>query len=275
MTSADFTHNIVFTEFVEEGDLDADYRRGGGPLYDVSGAVRVWRNLAVGVAVSAFTKDNDASVTARIPHPFFFDRDRQIGGAQGNLNRQETAVHVQGIWVVPVNEALEIAVFGGPTFFDIEQDLVTEVRFTQAYPFDTATYTGTTFGRQSRSKVGFNVGADVTFYFSGHIGVGVLARFSRATIDLPSQDGGTVAVEAGGLHTGGRPAPPLLTSPRHQSPSARVFPVTSRRPRSRGRRRTASCGRGRGQPSAAGLRGSAPPSPRMRAPRWWSRETVG
>ena len=203
VNSADFTHNIVFTEFVEEGDLDADYRRGGGPLYDVGGAVRVWRNLAVGVAVSAFTKDNDASVTARIPHPFFFDRDRQIGGAQGNLNRQETAVHVQGIWVVPVNEALEIAVFGGPTFFDIEQDLVTEVRFTQAYPFDTAMYTGTTFGRQSRSKVGFNVGADVTFYFSGHIGVGVLARFSRATIDLPSQDGGTVAVEAGGLHTGG------------------------------------------------------------------------
>ena len=104
---------------------------------------------------------------------------------------------------MPVNEAFEIAVFGGPTFFDIKQDLVTDVLFTNTYPYDTATYTGTTTGRQSESTVGFNAGADVTFYFSSHVGVGVLARFSRATIDLPSQDGGTVAVDTGGFQTGG------------------------------------------------------------------------
>ena len=202
-TSMDFADNIVFTRFVEEGDIDADYGLGAGPLYDVGGAVRVWRNLALGVAVSVFTKDDDASVTARIPHPFFFDRDRRISGAQGDLRREETAVHVQAIWAVPVNQAFEIAVFGGPTFFNITQDLVTDVLFTNTYPYDTAAYTGTTTGRQSESTVGFNVGADVTFYFSGHVGVGVLARFSRATIDLPSQDGGTVAVDTGGFQTGG------------------------------------------------------------------------
>ena len=202
-TSTDFTDNIVFTKFVEEGDLDADYGLGGGPLLDMGGGVRLWRNLAVGVAVSAFGKDDDAGVTARVPHPFFFDRDRQISGSQAGMRREETAVHVQAIWIVPVNGALEVSVFGGPTFFDITQDLVTGVLFTQAYPFDTATFTGTTTGRQSASKVGFNVGADVSVYFFGHIGVGWLARFSRATIDLPSQDGGTVAVETGGFQTGG------------------------------------------------------------------------
>ena len=165
--------------------------------------MRVWRNLAVGVAVSAFGKESDTSVTARIPHPFFFDRDRQVSGSPGDLRREETAVHVQAIWVVPVSAALEVAVFGGPTFFNISQDLVTDVLFTQVYPYDTATYAGISTGRQSESKVGFNVGADVSFYFSGHVGVGWLARFSRATIDLPSQDGGTVTVDTGGFQTGG------------------------------------------------------------------------
>ena len=202
-TSTDFADNIVFTKFVEEGDLDARYGLGAGALYDVGGAVRLWRNFGVGVAVSAFSKESDTSVTARIPHPFFFDRDRHVSGSQGDLGREETAVHVQGIWVVPVNEAIEIAVFGGPTFFNIRQDLVTDVLFTQAYPFDAATYTGTTTGRRSESTVGFNVGADVAYYFSGHIGIGWLARFSRATIDLPSQDGGSVAVDTGGFQTGG------------------------------------------------------------------------
>ena len=189
----------MFTKFVEEGDLDADYGLGAGPLFDVGGGVRLWRNLAV----SAFSKDNDLNVTARIPHPIFFDRDRPISGSQGDVRREETAVHIQAIWMMPVNAALEIAVFGGSTFFNIKQDLVTDVLFTQAYPFDKAAFTGLTTGRQSKSTVGFNVGADVTFYFSGHVGVGVLARFTRATIDLPSHDGGTVAVETGGIQMGG------------------------------------------------------------------------
>ena len=203
-TATDFADNVVFTKFVEEGDLDAAYGLGAGALrYDVGGGVRVWRNLAVGVAVSSFRKDNDTTVTARVPHPFFFDRDRHVSGSQGDLGREETAVHVQAAWVAAVNEALEVTIFGGPTFFNVKQDLVTDVLFTQEYPFDTAAYAGTTVGRQSESTVGFNVGADVAYYFSGRIGVGWLARYSRATIDLPSQDGGTVAVDTGGFHTGG------------------------------------------------------------------------
>ena len=96
-------------------------------------------------------------MTARIPHPFFFDQDRQISGAQGDLRREETAVHLQVIWVASVKEALDLQVFGGPTFFDVKQDLVTDVLFTQVYPYDTATFTGLTTGNQSESTIGFNV----------------------------------------------------------------------------------------------------------------------
>ena len=202
--STDFSDNIVFTKFLEEGDLDASYDGlGGRPLYDVGGGIRIWRSLAVGVAASVFSKGVDAGVTARIPHPFFFNRDRQISGSQLDLRREETAVHIHAIWVVPVNETVEIMVYGGPTFFSIKQDLVRDVLFTEAYPYNTATYTGTTTGMESKSKVGFNVGADVAFYFTGHVGIGMMARFSRATIDLSSQDGGAVAVETGGFHAGG------------------------------------------------------------------------
>lgn len=199
-TSTNFSDNVVITRFVEQGDFDAGYGVDGGNIFDMSGAVRVWRNLAIGVGVSLFDRADDVSVAARIPHPFFFDQDRQISGTQGDLRRKETAVHVQVIWVVPVNEALELAVFGGPTFFDVKQDLVTDVLFTQVYPYDTATYTGLTTSNQSESTIGFNVGADVAFYFSEHVGVGWLTRFSRATIDLRSADGGTVEVDAGGFH---------------------------------------------------------------------------
>ena len=212
VASTDFADNVVFTQatrnglvwlFVEEGDLDAGYPVDTGVALDVSGGVRVWQNLAIGVGVSRFRRDVDASVTARIPHPFFFDQHRPVSGSAVGPRRQEIAVHVQALWIVPVNDRLDLALFGGPTFVDVTQDLVTEVEFTESFPFDAATFTGATTREQSKSCIGFNVGVDLAFYFSGNVGVGWLARFSRATIDLASEDGGTVKVDAGGVHIAG------------------------------------------------------------------------
>lgn len=203
VTSTDFSDNVIFTQFVEEGNLDVSYDVDRGTVFDVSGGIRVWRNLAVGVGVSRFSRNDDTSVTAQIPHPFFFDRDRQINGTAADLKRKETAVHVQAMWVVPASDSVVVTLFGGPTYLVVKQDLVTDVLFTQTYPYNAATFTGTNRRNQSDSKIGFNVGADIAFYFSDMIGVGWLARFSRASVDLRSPDGGTVAIDAGGFHTVG------------------------------------------------------------------------
>ena len=48
-------------------------------------------------------------------------------------------MHLHARWTVPVGEAVEIALFGGPTFFRASQELLTEVDFSQEYPYDTAT----------------------------------------------------------------------------------------------------------------------------------------
>ncbi len=86
-TSTDFADNIVFTEFVEDGDLDATYGIDSGVIIDIGGGVRLPGNLGVGVGLSRFLKSNDASVDARIPHPFFFDRHRAISGSAAGLTR--------------------------------------------------------------------------------------------------------------------------------------------------------------------------------------------
>ena len=130
LTSTDFADNVVFTLNVEEGDFDAGYRVDTGAVFDVSGGMRVRQNLAIGVGVSRFSRADDANVTARIPHPFFFDQHRPISGSAVGLKRQETAVHVQALWIVPVNDRFDVALFGGPTFVTVIQDLLTEVEFT-------------------------------------------------------------------------------------------------------------------------------------------------
>ena len=146
-TSTDFTDTVGFTLFLEEGDFTAGYGVETAPVFDVSGGVMLWRNLAVAVGASRFTQQDDAAVNARLPHPLFFNRDREASGTASSLRREEIAVHLQAIWMSPISSRFEIAVSGGPTVFMVDQNLVTSVSHTETFPFDTVTFDAATTAR--------------------------------------------------------------------------------------------------------------------------------
>ncbi len=185
----------------EQARFESDYRFENAPLFDVSGGVRVAPYFALGIGVSRFMIEETASVSAQVPHPIFFGRDRSISGASPPLTREERAIHLQALVVLPVTRSFTVTGFGGPTFFEVKQQLVTDVNFTHAYPYDTAEFSSAVTSQESSDAAGFNVGVDVAFYFSGNVGVGWLTRYSRAMVELPSASGETLDVEAGGLHT--------------------------------------------------------------------------
>ena len=204
--ASDFSSSVRFGHALfgpEEGSFDTQYPAGDDALFDVGGSVRVWRNLAVGANVSWLTREHDADVSAQLPHPFWFDRSRSIGGAAPGLSRTETAVHVQAQWVIPVGRSVAVTLFGGPTWFRVNQDLVDAVDFEQTYPYGEATFTGVDVRGQSASAIGVNVGADASYYFSSRLGVGGTVRFSRGSVELVAPDGGSFKSTAGGLQTTG------------------------------------------------------------------------
>ena len=185
----------------EQARFESDYRFENAPLFDVSGGVRVAPYFALGIGVSRFMIEETASVSAQVPHPIFFGRDRSISGASPPLTREERAIHLQALVVLPVTRSFTVTGFGGPTFFEVKQQLVTDVNFTHAYPYETAEFSSAVTSQESSDAAGFNVGVDVAFYFSGNVGVGWLTRYSRAMVEVPSASGETLDIEAGGLHT--------------------------------------------------------------------------
>lgn len=204
VTSTTFDDNVVFTEFVEQGDFNAIYRVPTGSLLDVDGGVRLPMNFGVAIGATRFYQKSTAEVDARIPHPFYFSRDRSIVGDTASLDRRETAVHLSARWFLPTADSVELSGFGGPTFFSLAQELITGVEFDHSYPFNSATFTSTAESQESQTVVGYHVGADMGYFFSPNIGVGTLIRFSRASTALLSEDGDSVAVNVGGLNvTGG------------------------------------------------------------------------
>lgn len=201
MAAATFTNVVHPIEFIEPATVDTIYRAHAAPGFDVGGGVRVWRNLAVGVALSRFTKKDTGAVSAQLPHPFLLDRPRAVSGDATGLSRSETATHIVAMWTLPLNARSRLSAFGGPSLLAVRQDLVSDVTFSQTYPYDSAAYTGVVTERRSASRLGFNVGADVTYLMAAHVGVGLSTTFSRARVRLPSASDETI-VNAGGVHVG-------------------------------------------------------------------------
>ena len=202
-TATTFTDNVGFIEFHEDADFDADYAVGTGAVFDGGAGVRLANGIGFGVAVSRFERLDPVSLDARIPHPFFFDRPRSLTGSEPDLTRLETAVHVEVRWFQSVSDTVELAVFGGPTLFNVRQDLVTAIGYDHAYPYDEASLASTTTEAASASAVGFHAGADVGFFFSETVGVGALIRYSGGSVDLPGEGEGMVPIDTGGFHIGG------------------------------------------------------------------------
>jgi hypothetical protein len=201
VTSHDFDDSATIRVNAENGRLDTDYDVGGAPAFDVSGGVVVWRNLAVGVGLTRVSTSTLTMIDAQVPHPFFFNQPRSVTG-EFEGDRSELAVHIQAKWLVPVSDRLIVTVFGGPSFFQVEQSIVDDFDYTESYPFDTATFSRAIVDEQSESTMGFNVGGDVAYFFSNQVGVGGIVQYSDATVEM-ALPAGTADVKAGGLQVGG------------------------------------------------------------------------
>jgi hypothetical protein len=179
---------------------DARHPFTAGGLFDGGISVRLWRQLAAGVSISYFSASAATGVEARIPHPFQFNAYREISGTISAADRSETAVHAQVLYHLPLHGKLRAALFAGPSFIRGTHDVVREVRYDEAFPYDTATFAGADVSRASGSGVGFNAGADLFWMLTERFGAGALLRFTRASFELDGPANRQIPFDPGGVH---------------------------------------------------------------------------
>ncbi len=198
----------------ESRHLTANYQVKAGPTFDIGAGFRVWKNLAIGVAVSRASSSNDIAITGDVPHPFYFNTPRAVSGSAPGT-REELGIHIDAAWVIPVNKKIQLAVFGGPSFINAKQTVVNDFTWNEAYPYDTATFASAVTNDESKTVTGFNIGADVGYFFNDTFGVGGIIRFSRGTLKSSIGDLDVGGPElAGGIrirlrdHASSSPKPP-------------------------------------------------------------------
>src|SRR5262249_51289898 len=183
----DFSESVSFPDSLRRSEnvtFAAGYESTKGVLFAAGAGARLVKNVGAGVTTSWFRRSASASFDLRVPSPLAVNRPLALAGSVPDLSRQEVGIHVQGLYAIPLADKVRAMVGAGPSVFRIQQDLVRSVEFDTLPGFTSLAFNQALTTRVERTVVGFNVGADLTWEFASHFGVGSIVRYSRASATL-------------------------------------------------------------------------------------------
>ena len=180
----------------ETASFESQVGIGSERLVDLSGGVRVWKNVAVGLGWSSYSDTSTGTMTAAIPDPLFFDALHSRSTTVEGLEHKEQQIHLSLYWLQPLTDKLDLALYGGPTLFSVKQDVLTGITVPTA---------GTTIGSVTtttidESATGLHVGLDIRYLIIKNAGIGAFARYATAKVDTTAIDSGSM--EVGGFQYG-------------------------------------------------------------------------
>jgi opacity protein-like surface antigen len=200
--------------FSETAEARVDYRLPRGAAFDFGGGVMITPVIGVGMSFSGTAHEDSATISARIPHPALFNTyATDESETDLLLQRVEGAVHLQAMVVAAQTPRFRLRMFGGPSYFRVEQDAVTDFHFDQVAlvipRVNEIEIDSFTHDRIETTGWGFHAGADASVFFTRVVGVGGFARFSRGSVSLENTLASilgaddVVSVKAGGFQVGG------------------------------------------------------------------------
>lgn len=193
--SRDLSTDQTFPLYEETASVSSTQEVKGGGFFDVGGAYRVYgNNLLAGAAFSRTSSDSNASITASVPDPVFFDRPRNVTSTHSGLKHSENALHLSAIWMMPVANKLDVAVFGGPTIFWVAQDIISSLSAQEPGPVVTAQT-----AEVKKTTGGIHFGVDVQYVVARKWAVGGLARYSWGSASI---EGANEDLTVGGFQLG-------------------------------------------------------------------------
>ncbi len=193
--TSDVGNTLTFDLYGETATLVTAQDVKGGPFFDIAAGYRVWRNLAVGASYTFLQSESDATITGSIPDPILFDNLRSVSTTVTGLKHSESWIAGLLTWGLPITDKIDIMVSGGPAFVTVEQELPTGAAVSEPGP----TLTNVAATSISESAIGFVVGADVRYMVTRRVGLGVLAKFATASVNLTDD----AKIDVGGFQIGG------------------------------------------------------------------------
>jgi hypothetical protein len=181
-----FDYNYVTTLFDQTATAGLKTPGKTGLTFDAGAGVRLVQNLGVGVTFSRYSNQRNATLTTTVPSPLnaYFPSEASTVSKELPLQREESAVHIQAIYRVPLGARVQVGAFGGPSYFRCVDDHITKFSLqgdlSQLGAWSVS-YADVQQMIDRGSAWGYHGGGSVTVLASRHVGVGMTVRYSTAS----------------------------------------------------------------------------------------------
>lgn len=201
------SHYRMFGEIATGG---ANYNFSRGAEFDFGGGAMFNNILGAGISFSGTAHSDPTALAISIPHPLYYGRSASdTTMTEGEQMRTEGAVHLQVMVKAPIeNDRVRVRFFGGPTYFRLQGDAISEIYYDQAaniFGGNAVAITGYESENVESTAWGYHAGADAGVFFNRVVGLGGFMRFSRGTVTIDESwyADDAVQVTVGGLQMGG------------------------------------------------------------------------
>lgn len=189
-----------------------EYHLPMGAAFNFGGGFMFTPTFGVGASFAGTAHKDTADMAISIPHPTIANRlATDTSTTTDDLERIESAVHIQAMFATDISDRVRLRLFGGPTVFRLQQDVVSKIdyfqqwnTFTGANSVDILSYEIDQIAFEDAVGWGGHVGGDVSWFFTRVVGVGGFGAYSHGRIsvfDLLSGD--EVKLTVGGFQAGG------------------------------------------------------------------------
>ena len=208
--SQDVRRSTTFDLYEEQAQIEIVQNDiEGGGFVEIGGSYRFKElfgyseRLGAGLSYMFVSSSAGGAVNGSIPNPDVFDAFRPLTATADGLDHKEQVIHLFATWFMPMTEKLDVTFSVGPSFFNISQDFIRSVTFSETPPFDAVTVDSVELVNMKQNGIGFNIGADASYYVtrvSGFdVAVGASARYARGSADFDVTDNESVSVKGGGF----------------------------------------------------------------------------
>lgn len=167
-------------------------------------------NLSLGVNFDGQNYASFVGLGISVPSPYFFSRSASDGRPTAiTVARKDRAIDLSGVYRIPMSSPdISLRIFGGPTYFRITNEMIEKITYVQSassvLPINSVTIRSFTSNDVTGSSIGFNIGADVGYFFSRHVGLGAAVKQSRGNVTVTDPlSGDKTTLAAGHLQFGG------------------------------------------------------------------------
>jgi hypothetical protein len=182
-TSDGFVAVTTSPKYAEQEVRTTTYGTAWRPGFEIGGGTWITPEVSIAVLVTRRQLSQSASISAQIPHPFFYNQPRTLTG-QTTANRADTSLHVQiGYSAVNVPH-LQVILAGGPSYSWVQQDLLDQLNYTDVYPYDTVTFTGATMRTETAHGLRGNVDGTVLVPLSRAVAIQGSVRYLFGTVSF-------------------------------------------------------------------------------------------